>query len=172
VEFVQVLNHLEDAKRRKMRQTPGMTWRGLKNSIVAAALTALNAWPSCAETIDIIDDRGGSSSNYVARWAQYRRDGVHVRIAGPCESECTMIIGHLSREHICVTPEASFGFRLADLPRGTAALWRSYPTDIKVWLGRHGGLTHELVRLRAPDIYRFFRRCEEAQRYSSFSVVK
>jgi hypothetical protein len=149
-----------------------MTRRGLKNGIGAAALMALNVWPSFAETIDIIDDRGGSSSIYVARWAQYRRDGVHVRIAGPCESECTMIVGHLNRGHICVTPAASFGFRLADLPRGTATLWRSYPTDIKVWLSRHGGLTHELVRLGAPDIYHFFRRCEEAQRYSSFSVVK
>jgi hypothetical protein len=146
--------------------------RAIIYSVVAAALTALSVWPSQGETIDIVDDHGGSGSNYVARWVQYRRDGIHVRIAGPCESECTTLIGHLNREHICVTPEASFGFRLADQPRGTAALWRSYPTDIKVWLSRHGGLTHELVWLRAPEVYRFFRQCEEARRYSSFSVVK
>ena len=39
----------------------------IRNGIVAAALAALSAWPSQAETIDIIDDRGGSSINYVAR---------------------------------------------------------------------------------------------------------
>ena len=83
-----------------------------------------------------------------------------------------MVIGHLNREHICVTPEGRFGFRLADLPRTTAALWRSYPTDIKVWLSRNGGLTHQLIWMRTPEIYRFFRQCEDARRYSSFSVVK
>jgi len=65
-----------------------------------------------------------------------------------------MVIGHLNREHICATLEGSFGFRLVGLPRGTAALWRSYPTDIKVWLSRHGGLAHELVWMRAPEVYR------------------
>jgi hypothetical protein len=144
----------------------------IRNGIVAAALAALNVWPSQAETIDIIEDHGGSGINYVARWTQYRRDKVRVRIAGPCESECTMVIGHLNPENICVTPEGSFGFRLADLPSGTGTLWRSYPTDIKVWLSRYGGLTHRLIWMRAPEVYRFFRRCEEEPRYSSFSVVK
>ena len=144
----------------------------IRNGIVAAALAALNVWPSQAETIDIIEDHGGSGINYVARWTQYRRDKVRVRIAGPCESECTMVIGHLNREHICVMPEGSFGFRLADLPSGTATIWRSYPTDIKVWLSRHGGLTPRLIWMRAPEVYRFFRRCGEEPRYSSFSVVK
>ena len=151
-----------------------MTGHGhaIRNSIVAVALAALNAWPSQAETIDIIDDHGGGGGSSVARWIQYRRDGVHVRIAGRCESECTMVIGHLNREHICVTPEGRFGFRLADLPRATAALWRSYPTDIKIWLSRNGGLTHQVIWMRVPEIYRFFRPCEDARRYSSFSVVK
>jgi len=63
----------------------------IRNGIVAAALAALNVWPSQAETIDIIEDHGGSGINYVARWTQYRRDKVRVRIAGPCESECTMV---------------------------------------------------------------------------------
>ena len=151
-----------------------MAGRGhaIRNSIVAMALAASNAWPSQAETIDIVDDRGGSSGSYAARWAQYRRDGVHVRITGPCESECTMVIGHLNREHICVTAEGRFGFRLADLPNRTATLWRSYPTDIKIWLSRNGGLTHQLVWMQAPETYRFFRQCEDVPRYSSFSVVK
>jgi hypothetical protein len=140
--------------------------------LIAATLLALNASPAQTETIDIFDDHGGSASNYAARWAQYRRDGIHVRVAGPCESECTMVVGNLRREHICVTPEGRFGFRLTDLPRVTATLWKSYPTDIKIWLSQHGGLTHQFIWLRAPEVYRFFRQCEEVPRYSSFSVVK
>lgn len=159
---------------RKYAKRMKMARRGyaIRNIIVAAALMALNASSSQAETVDIVEDHGGNASAYAARWAQYRRAGVRVRIAGPCESECTMILGHLSRDRICVTHAASFGFRLADLPQRTAVLWRSYPTDIKVWLSRHGGLTHELIWLRAPELYHFFRDCEDAQRYSSFSVVK
>jgi hypothetical protein len=170
----QSLVQSKDAKHHKIRQTLPMAGRGhaIRNSIVATALAALNAWPSQAETIDIVDDRGGSSGSYAARRAQYRRDGVHVRITGPCESECTMVIGHLNREHVCVTAEGRFGFRLADQPNRTATLWRSYPTDIKIWLSRNGGLTHQLVWMQAPEIYRFFRQCEDVPRYSSFSVVK
>ena len=79
---------------------------------------------------------------------------------------------HLNRDHVCVTPEGSLGFHLADLPGGTATVWRSCPTDIKVWLSHRGGLTRQLIWLRAPEVYRFLRRCEEAPRYTSFSVVK
>src|SRR5689334_18005404 len=138
----------------------------------AAGLMTLSVWPLHAETIDILDDHGGTTSAYAARWAQHRRDGIHVRIAGPCESECTMIVGSLRRERICVRPDARFGFRVADLPSHTARVWKSWPTDIKIWLSRHGGLTRQLTWLEAPDIYRFFRRCADEPRYSSFSVVK
>ena len=58
-----------------------------------------------------------------------------------------MVIGHLNRDHVCVTPKGSLGFRLADLPGGTATVWRSYPTDIKVWLSHHGGLTRRPATL-------------------------
>jgi hypothetical protein len=118
--------------------------------VFAACIT----WPSRAATID------GKTAEYAARWAQYRREGVSVRIAGPCESECTMILGHVSRDHICVTPEARLGFRLAAAPVGTATLWKSYPTDIKAWVMRNGGLGREAVWLRAPEVYRFFRICD------------
>lgn len=124
--------------------------------VFAACIT----WPSRAETIDIRNDHGGQTAEYTARWAQYRREGLSVRIAGSCESECTMILGHVSRDRICVTPEARLGFRLAAAPAGTARLWKSYPTDIKVWVMRNGGLAREALWLRAPEVYRFFRICD------------
>ena len=87
------------------------------------------------------------------------RQGTNVRIAGPCQSACTLLLGHIPRDRICVTPEASFGFQLAVMPQATAVLWRAYPTDIKAWISEHGGLTRDFIRLQAPDIYRFFRPC-------------
>jgi hypothetical protein len=135
--------------------------------IVAATLT-FAALPVRAETIEISDDRGGRLAEYAMRWATHRWEGV--RIAGPCHSECTMLLGQIPCDHICVTPEASFGFRLADMPATTAALWKSYPTDIKLWISEHGRLTQDVFWMRAPDVYRFFSKCVDA--HSSFSVVK
>jgi len=126
--------------------------------IVAAFLFA-GMLPASAETIEVVYDNGGRLGDYTARWAMYRREGAHVRVAGPCYSECTMLLGQIPRQRICVTPEASFGFHLADLPATTAALWKAYPTDIKAWISEHGGLTEEFLLLQAPDVQRFFPNC-------------
>ena len=41
----------------------------------------------------------------------------------------------------------------------TALLWNGYPGDIKAWINAHGGLKKEFVWMRAPDVYRYFKRC-------------
>jgi len=140
------------------------------DQFIVAAILALAALPVRAETIEISDDRGGRLADYTMGWATHRREGVRVRIAGPCHSECTMLLGQIPRDRICVTPEASFRFHLADMPATTAALWKSYPTDIKLWISERGGLTQDVFWMRAPDGYRFFNKCVDA--HSSFSVVK
>jgi hypothetical protein len=43
--------------------------------------------------------------------------------------------------------------------QATATLWNGYPADIKAWINQRGGLKREFVWMRAPDVYRFFRRC-------------
>ena len=73
----------------------------------------LQALPARAETIDVSDSHGGSVAQYSGRWAELARKGVSVRIVGPCQSACTVLLGHIPRNRICVTPEASFGFHLA-----------------------------------------------------------
>jgi hypothetical protein len=149
----------------------------MKIRLIVAAILGLTAsavsWAmptASAETIEVTYDNGGRLNEYAARWASYRRNGTHVRIAGPCYSECTVLLGQIPRERICVTPGASFGFHLADLPATTAALWKAYPTDIKAWISQHGGLTDEFLLLQSSDLQRFFSTCGEA--HSSFSAVK
>ena len=115
--------------------------------------------PALAKTINVYDNHGGRVANYDARWAMHAREGASVRIVGPCQSACTVLLGHIPRSRICVTPQASFGFHLAHLPQATATLWRAYPSGIKAWINAHGGLQRGFIWMRAPDIYRFFHRC-------------
>jgi hypothetical protein len=112
-----------------------------------------------AETIDVYDDHGGIVPEYDAKWAALAARNVSVRIVGPCQSACTVLLAHIPRERICVMPEASFGFHLAKVQRSTAMLWNAYQPDLRAWINDHGGLTHDFLWLRAPEIFNFFRKC-------------
>lgn len=96
-----------------------------------ATFLCLLATPAAAETIDVSDNHGGRVANYNARWAGHARRGVNVRIVGPCQSACTVLLGHIPRSRICVTPNASFGFHLARLETATRTLWNAYQADIR-----------------------------------------
>jgi hypothetical protein len=138
-------------------ETGGIPMKGAR--LVVASVFLFAALPVRAETIDVSDSHGGSVAAYNARWGGLAQRGVSVRIVGPCQSACTVLLGHIPRSRICVTPGASFGFHLAHLPQATATLWGSYPAGIKAWINAHGGLTHDFIWMRAPDIYRFFNKC-------------
>jgi hypothetical protein len=126
---------------------------------LAALIAALFVTPAFAETIDVYDNHGGSVAAYNKEWAGNARRGVNVRIVGPCQSACTVLLGHIPRSRICVTPEASFGFHTAKRPDMTALLWRSYQGDIKGWINARGGLTPDFKWMRAPDTYKYFKKC-------------
>jgi hypothetical protein len=123
---------------------------------VSILLLGSSAW---AETIKVYDKHGGSVHRYDKRWARLAARGVNVQIVGPCQSACTVLLGHIPRSRICVTSNASFGFHLAKLQSATAILRRAYPPDIHTWINRHGGLRKNFIWLRAPAIYRYFKRC-------------
>lgn len=127
--------------------------------LAGAMLVSAMPLPAHAETINVSDDHGGSVAAYDARWAAIAARGANVRIVGPCQSACTVLLGHIPRRRICVTPNASFGFHLAHLPSATATLWNAYQPDIRAWIKAHGGLTHDFIWMRAPDIFRHFRKC-------------
>ncbi|HLH90882.1 MAG TPA: hypothetical protein VKX28_20710 [Xanthobacteraceae bacterium] len=127
--------------------------------LVLIALLCVGTLPGQAETINLSDDHGGRVADYDARWATHAHDGARVRIVGPCRSACTVLLGHIPRSRICVTPQATFGFHLAHLSQATGTLWYGYPADIKAWINQHGGLQRDFIWMRAPDIYRFFHRC-------------
>jgi hypothetical protein len=125
--------------------------------VLAVLLGAAALLPARAETIDVDDSHGGRVADYDARWAAHA--GARVRIVGPCQSACTVLLAHVPRSRICVTPQASLGFHLAHRSQATATLWSGYPADIRAWIDAHGGLQRDFLWMRAPEIYRFFRRC-------------
>jgi hypothetical protein len=110
-------------------------------------------------TIDISDKHGGSVAAYSQRWKHLAAEGVHVRIVGACQSACTVLLGYIPREHICVMPAARFGFHLAHKPEMQAVLWHAYAPDIRSWINSHGGLAPSFKWMGAPDTYRYFHRC-------------
>jgi hypothetical protein len=132
----------------------------LKTGAALLALLASGAAaPGLAETINVSDNHGGSVAAYDARWAGLAARGVKVRIVGPCQSACTVLLGHIPRDAICVTPGASFGFHLAHRQDATETLLHAYSSDIRAWIDRNGGLSDQFIWLRAPEIFSYFHKC-------------
>jgi hypothetical protein len=127
--------------------------------VIGSALFLQIAPAARAETVDVYDDHGGSVAAYDRHWAELEERGVSVRIVGPCQSACTVLLGHIPRKKICVMPEASFGFHLAHLSSATATLWKGYDPDIRAWINAHGGLQKDFIWLRAPEIFDYFQKC-------------
>src|SRR5215470_6198186 len=98
-------------------------------SLILAAVLCI-AGPAAAETIEVFDNHGGSVPEYAARWADLGARGVSVRIVGPCQSACTVLLGHIPRSRICVIEAAAFGFHLAKAPSSTAIPWHGYQADM------------------------------------------
>lgn len=114
-----------------------------------------------AETVEITDDRGGLVFAYQLKWEQLQTQKVNVRIAGRCLSACTIFLGYIPRRDICVMPNAALGFHLATLPSVTKQLLDEYPEDIRAWIDQHGGLTFQVIWMQAPEIFHYFRKCDQ-----------
>ena len=69
------------------------------------------------------------------------------------------MLAHIPYDHICVTPQARFGFHQAKFQRSTDMLWAGYSAGIREWINSRGGLTPDFKWMGAPDTYRFFHKC-------------
>src|SRR5690349_20048563 len=133
-----------------------------RSVLLAAAIAALT-FGSADATMRITDDMGGLMTEYASRFAAVRESGERVVIDGPCFSACTMLLGMLPRQQVCVTPNAVLGFHAAwnfdDAGRrvtsvsATQALIDIYPQRIKSWLARGGGLSPPMKFLRGRELY-------------------
>jgi hypothetical protein len=123
---------------------------------------------SASAAVTIYDDRGGQIGDYLAKYQALRASGERVVVDGVCASACTMVLGEVPRSRICVTPRAVFQFHTAWDPTpggqvvnsaGNRILWSNYPSDVRNWISRHGGLRPKIIDLRGPELTAMFPSC-------------
>src|SRR4051794_35775205 len=61
----------------------------------------------------ISEDPGGVIVDFVKKYSDMRDYDTHVVISGECVSACTLFLGVLRPENVCVMPEAYLGFHSA-----------------------------------------------------------
>jgi hypothetical protein len=140
----------------------------------AAILAIAIAGPATAKPVSplpgerILDDSGGRIGNYLTRYQALRKSGRLVAIDGTCASACTLLLGVIPRERICVTPRAVLAFHAAwDLSLtgaqtnapGTKYLWSHYPDSVRRWITRHGGLRSQTIYLGGRELAAMFPAC-------------
>jgi hypothetical protein len=141
--------------------------------LVTALLGVLASAPAHAD-YRITRDFGGLVEQYKAKYTQIRDRGERVIIDGICNSACTLVLGIVPLNKVCVTPKASLGFHSAyyDMAytfgvkvtsyAGTNDLMSYYPSTVKEWIARKGGLTPEMKRLRnGPELWAVIDPCPD-----------
>jgi hypothetical protein len=117
---------------------------------------------STASAATVRNDGGGYLISYLAKRIYYDRRGELVRISGYCASACTLF---LSARKYCVTPNARLGFHSAFFPGGKPAhaatrwLFAQYPSRVRAWIAKHGGLRKGLIYLRGRELRKTVRIC-------------
>lgn len=142
----------------------------VRTTLIFAAIMSLAASAASA-TMRIGDDVGGRIGAYVDQYAAVRNSGERVVIDGTCLSACTLVLGIVPRNRICVTRRATLGFHAAWMPGpagkpvpsavGTQALWDIYPTHVKRWLSSRGGLSAKMVYLRGRELMAMYPECRD-----------
>ena len=138
-------------------------------ALLGAALAALTVSTASA-TVRIKADPGGQIGPYLENLAVLRSSGERVIIDGPCLSACTMLLGVIPRERICVTSKARLGFHAAWHPgddgrpvtsrAATQLLMNLYPQQVRSWIKVHGGLSPRMMYLTGHEFSAMYPTCQ------------
>jgi hypothetical protein len=136
---------------------------------IAALAASLATLPASA-TVRIAGDNGGQIGPYLNRFEAMRKSGERVVIDGPCLSACTMVLGAIPRNRICVTARARLGFHAAyDRDQnggevtnrgGTSLLMEHYPQEVRNWIVRRGGLSRQMIYLSGSELSSIYASCD------------
>ena len=137
-------------------------------ALFGITLTMASA-PSAFATVRIVGDAGGQIGPYLESLLKLRNSGQQVVIDGPCLSACTLLLGVVPRERICVTRRARLGFHAAWHPGdngeavtsqgGTKLLMEIYPQNVRRWLAQRGGLTRTMKYLTGRELAAMYTNC-------------
>jgi hypothetical protein len=135
----------------------------LATTILLAGIGASDA------AVRIVDDPGGRIGAYVDRYQGMRSSGQMVIIDGYCASACTIVLGTVPHDRICVTSHARLGFHAAWDPgskgrkitnsEATQSLYFMYPFEVRHWIDQRGGLTPRMIFLSGRELAAMYRPC-------------
>jgi hypothetical protein len=136
--------------------------------LLGASMAALTVTTAPA-AVRIRADAGGQIGPYLEAMAAIRGSGERVIIDGPCLSACTMLLGVIPRERICVTSRARLGFHAAwrpgrggqavTSPEATKLLMRIYPQHVRNWIQGRGGLSRRMIYLSGRELAAMYPTC-------------
>jgi hypothetical protein len=134
-----------------------------------AAVVLILTVSEASSAIRISNDRGGQIGTYVLKYQRLASSGESVIIDGLCASACTIVLGELPSNRICVTSRATLGFHAAwnygpngrtfTNPEATLMLYSTYPAPVRRWIARRGGLTPHIVFLSGKPLQAMYRSC-------------
>jgi len=140
----------------------------IETGLLAAVLLLAGTGASQA-VVRIVDDRGGPIGAYVDRYRDLRSSGQAVMIDGLCASACTIVLGDIPHNRICVTSHAILGFHAAwDFGRkgqtitnfeATQMLYAMYPGPVRRWITARGGLKPQMIFLRGKALQAMYHPC-------------
>jgi len=145
-----------------------MTSGKFVTALLAAVLLLAGVAAGRAE-VRIAEDRGGRIETYVGKFQGVRNSGEIVIIDGFCASACTIVLGTVPHDRICVTSRAKLGFHAAWDPgsngrkitnsEATQTLYSMYPFEIRRWIDQRGGLTPRMIFLSGRELAAMYRPC-------------
>lgn len=142
--------------------------------IIAAfiALSLLVAPALASNTFRITFSPGGGIIDFVRQYQDLREHETKVVVDGACISACTIMLGILRDEQVCVTERASLGFHSATQgdeysADGTQILWHIYPPKVRAMLtalGWDGTVEHEnLIYIEGDMLRTIYHECTPAE---------
>src|SRR5437764_13686262 len=136
--------------------------------VLAAAFLLIGISASQA-MMRISEDRGGRIGTYVDKYQELRTSGDTVMIDGLCASACTIVLGAVPANRICVTSRANLGFHAAwdfgtngqavTNGEATRMLYSMYPAPIRRWIAARGGLSPRMLFLHGRQLSTMYRAC-------------
>ena len=142
--------------------------RKIPPTLALLALLLSGISPAPAE-VRILASPGGEVGPFLDLFARVRASGERVVIDGPCLSACTLVLSTVPNDRICVTRRAILGFhaarsmdargRLYAEPEASALVLQAYPSAVRGWIRRHGGLTSRTLLLRGRELSAIYPLC-------------
>jgi hypothetical protein len=142
---------------------------GLLTLVVLISGTLISSISPSHALVRITEDRGGRIGTYVDKYQGLKTSGETVMIDGLCASACTIVLGAVAHDKICVTPRANLGFHAAwDMGSNgravtnalaTQMLFAMYPSHVKRWIAKRGGLRPSMIFLRGRQLMGMYKPC-------------